>query len=980
MTKVFISYSRKDKVFAGKLTEALEKSELETWIDWDDIPPTADWMDQIHNGIEQTDAFLFLLSPDSVASKVCGQEVDHAVQNGKRLIPIVVRDVNPNDVHPALAKVNWIYGRESDDFDGAVNKTLSAIRTDLAWVESHCRLQVRALEWERKQKENSFLFRGKDLQDAEQQLSIHATTEPQPTELQREYVLKSRQVADKQRRLVTTLSVVAAVIMLGLAIFGFNRAVEATSQKNTAQNNALTAVANEHVAQTAQANAEQQAKIARSRELAANAVAARPKSFDLSLLLGNEALAIDNNSQTRGALFENALMNPHLAQYLSGHTDSVTSVAFSPDGKIIAAGSDDETVILWDAVTYQKLGAPLTGHSGWITSIAFSPDGRILASGGCTENAHSTEECVAGQILLWDIAHRSRIGDPLVSNTGAITSLAFSPDGTLAAGDYFGGIALWNVVNQQPIRDRLTGHSDEVTGLVFSPDGKTLVSSSFDNTIFFWDTNTYTHEEVLSAFSGITGYNPYNIVLAFSPDGKVLASGSADRTIILWNVETHSAIGNPLLGHTNNVISLAFNSAGSILASGDIDGKIILWDVSIPDSPYNFNTLSGQGDSINSLAFGLKDILVSGSTNGTVILWDPSTLTERFGHPIPGGNIVAFSPDGNLLVTGICAKNNDFGLCAQSTLLFLDIAHGDSTGTALEANAGEITSLAFSPDGYMLASGGSDSTIFLWNTVSRQPIGNPLIGHTSSVTGLIFSADGKKLFSAGGNEMIEWDLQSSQRQSIPMKVDDVNIVSAFSLDRKHLATASVNAVNAISTITLWDLTTNQPTDTTLIKSNGLIKALAFSPDGKYLASGGDNEIITIWDVATHQPLGLSINAETMVYCLVFSPDSKTLAVGTYSGITLWDLASRQPLSQQLNTESEYVTSIAFHPENKSLVTGGSQVLLWSLDPYFWTERTCQRAGRNFTHAEWALYFPDENYRPTCAHWPPEPEITATPIP
>ena len=117
MTNVFISYSRKDKAFARKLTEVLEQSRLETWIDWEDIPPTADWMEQIHKGIESADGFLFLLSPDSIVSKVCREEIDHAVQNGKRLIPVIVRDVNPNEVHPALAKVNWIYCREQDIFE-----------------------------------------------------------------------------------------------------------------------------------------------------------------------------------------------------------------------------------------------------------------------------------------------------------------------------------------------------------------------------------------------------------------------------------------------------------------------------------------------------------------------------------------------------------------------------------------------------------------------------------------------------------------------------------------------------------------------------------------------------------------------------------------------------------------------------------------------------------------------------------------------
>ena len=178
MAKVFISYSRKDIDFAKSLTAELQKSELDFWIDWEGIPPTVDWWREIEKGIEESDAFLFIISPDSANSKVCGQEIDHSIKNGKRLIPIVLREANTDDIHPKLKPLNWIFFRETDDFDASIKKLLTSIHTDYEWVETQRRLQVKALEWERNNKENSFLLRGKDLQDAELQLVTNSSKEP----------------------------------------------------------------------------------------------------------------------------------------------------------------------------------------------------------------------------------------------------------------------------------------------------------------------------------------------------------------------------------------------------------------------------------------------------------------------------------------------------------------------------------------------------------------------------------------------------------------------------------------------------------------------------------------------------------------------------------------------------------------------------------------------------------------------------------
>jgi WD40 repeat protein len=976
MPEVFISYSRKDKVTAARLTEALQKSELETWIDWEDIPPTADWMDQIHKGIERADAFIFLLSPDSVKSEVCGKEIDHAVQNGKRLIPIVVRDVSPNDVHPALAKANWIFCREQDHFDEAVTKTISAIHTDLTWVEAHRRLQVRAIEWD-KRKDRSLLLRGKDLREAEEQLASVGEKDPQPTDLQRQYTLASRNGETRTRNLVLAIGAVIMVALALLSVFAFNQQALATTRQYAAQTSEVKAINESNARATAQSNAETQARIARSRELAANSIAARPKSFDLSLLLGNEAFLTDDNSQTRGTLLENALLNPHLIQFLSGHRSSVTSIAFSPDKKIIAAGSDDGTVILWDAMTYLQIGSPLAGHNGWITSIAFSPDGKFLASGSCTEYSQSVTECPAGQIILWDVTSKNSIGSPIVSNAGAITSLAFGPGNVLAAGDYFGGITLWDMANLQPLRERLTGHTDEVTSLAFSSDGQTLASGSFDNTIYFWNTSTYTHAEILSAHTGITGYNPYNIILAFSPDGNILASGSADRTIILWNATTHSRIGEPLLGHTGNINSVSFSADGNTLASGSSDGTVILWDVASPFSPYKVNTLIGQGGGIYSLAFGPENILASGSDNGTVALWDPAVFDGRLSKKLSDNGIFALSPDGKTLATGGCASFDSQSQCNEGSISFSALTGNATTGDTLLTGAGTITALAFGPDGAVLASGNADGKIVFWNPGTLQRTGDPLIGQTEPVMRLTFSPDGKTLAAFGNYSPVIWDLEKHQQLDIPPLGATAIPAIAFSQNSKTLAIGTID-----SNIIFWDLQNRKIDHTSSTGHDGGVQALAYSPDGQYLAVGNGDGTIVLWNASTLQPSGTPLETEGIV-TFAFSPDSLTLAVGEGKGITLWNVASHQQISERLDAGSLTVSDLAFTPDGKALVSGGWEIRLWNFDPTFWMEKTCQRAGRNFTPKEWHQYFPDTPYpssqeKAICPQWSLEPEETAMP--
>ncbi|MEA5505065.1 serine/threonine-protein kinase [Halotia wernerae UHCC 0503] len=282
---------------------------------------------------------------------------------------------------------------------------------------------------------------------------------------------------------------------------------------------------------------------------------------------------------------------------LKGHSSDVNSVAFNPDGKTLATGSDDKTIKLWNLATGQEIHT-FKGHFGWIWSVAFSPDGKILASGSKDKT-----------IKLWNLTTTEEIRT-LTGHNDGITTVAFSPDGkTLASGSLDKTIKLWNLATGKQIRT-LEGHSKAVAAIAFSPDGKTLVSGSWDQTIKLWNLKTGKQIRTLEGHADLV------LSVAFSPDGKTLASGSKDKTIKLWNLETGETI-RTLKKHSDKVNSVAY-------------GKIL-----------------------NSVT------LVSGSNDNTVKLWNPATGQEIRTLKQDSGYIysVAISPDAQTIASGGSAEN-----------------------------------------------------------------------------------------------------------------------------------------------------------------------------------------------------------------------------------------------------------------------------------------------------------------------------------
>ncbi|MEH2047800.1 nSTAND1 domain-containing NTPase, partial [Nostoc sp.] len=416
---------------------------------------------------------------------------------------------------------------------------------------------------------------------------------------------------------------------------------------------------------------------------------------------------------------------------LEGHSDSVISVAYSPNGQQLASASRDKTIKIWDVSSGQLLKT-LTGHSDSVISVAYSPNGQQLASASWDKT-----------IKIWDVSS-GQLLKTLTGHSSKVISVAYSLNGQqLASASTDKTIKIWDVSSGQLLKT-LTGHSSEVISVAYSPNGQQLASASWDKTIKIWDVS---NGQLLKT---LTGHSSSVYSVAYSPNGQQLASASTDKTIKIWDVSSGQLL-KTLTGHSSKVYSVAYSPNGQQLASASWDKTIKIWDVS---SGQLLKTLTGHSSKVISVAYSLNgQQLASASTDKTIKIWDVSsgqllkTLTGHSSEVIS----VAYSPNGQQLASASWDK----------TIKIWDVSNGQLLKT-LTGHSSSVYSVAYSPNGQQLASASTDKTIKIWDVSSGQLL-KTLTGHSSSVYSVAYSPNGQQLASASTDKTVKiWDVSSGQ--------------------------------------------------------------------------------------------------------------------------------------------------------------------------------------------------------------------------
>jgi WD40 repeat protein len=921
LADVFVSYSRRDAEFVRRLVETLESRGKDVWVDIEGIRDAEVFPAALRNAVEGSDGFVFVISPDSVASRFCEQEVAHAVELNKRIVPLLVRAVPEEQLPDEIRVRNWIPAGAEDEFEPAVERLVGALDTDLAWTKEHTRWLLKALEWEEEGRDRSFLLRGAELAAAERWLSSAADKEPQPIALQTEYVVASRIAASRRQRVLVGASLAVAAVAVGLLVFAVISRSQAIDARNTA----------------------------RSRALAADSQTQLAVDPERSILLAVAALHRAKTPEAlfalRGALDASPIRYrlPDAGIQSCGFVNfTAPGVAFSPDGRQLAEGLCRGDVVLADGRSGRVMRRVHIGGSGG--SVAYSADGSLLAASSLGGGVKLIDPATGGvrarvaglhpqgrmrmafsptapllaaagngQVILWNARTRQTrvLRFPPAALSAPTNALAFSADGKrLAVGlEQIGPTSLGLLVLDVETGRTLATTRASVDDVAFAPDGRQLaaaespVRGAGGGRIVVLDARTLVERRTLADLPGVEA-----TAVAFSPDGSRVAFGGADGSAGLAAAATGQRIAS-YLGQTAAVNQVAFSPDGRLLATASTDGTTRVWRATgqeEADTPAGGDVLVLEAQGRDSEAIYAD----RGRTGGFVVQkW--SRRGARVGRPLeisatlsadaaflsgdgrfaavipnpgnqPNAPIQIWNVSDRRVVRTVPPSAAPFGglpdFSADDSSIAMgkpgrDAVPGPGPGHGPPPNARRIGRPPKLPQPAMV--------VVNVQTGKTRPLGT-----TSCGTGWRsqpFSRDGK-LLAAGTfcGQVYVWDVASGRPVGHPFSIGGELARIAFSPDAQRIAVASWN-----STITIADVRTGHVVGVLTDHTKG-VPDVAYSPDGRYLASASLDGTARIWDARTLRLLRILVHPDP-VYLVRFTPDSRDVVTADGAQvIRVWD--------------------------------------------------------------------------------------------